>query len=237
MRMDSLLQLDCRQLDQCRQVTTLLKRAGFSGACIEPIAGATLEDFSELNQITPLRLFSRKSLQPNNKTHLSQLLKRHWQQYDVLAVFTKDAGILEMAARDSRVGLIATVQDREVVKLTRGIVSLIKQNQKAIELVYNPLIHTRGSYQARIVRKIANNVRMLRFSRHPLVLGSGARGAPEIIGSQQLVTISNEFFNIPLETARKGVTRALNDIILTQRARKSPDHIFDGVTRVQEPGA
>lgn len=117
-----------------------------------PLEVKSLTSYS--SKKSPILVFPRVTLEPKSASHLKQELARWVSRRCLIAVQSTDKEILEVAARDGRVDMITFPSMEYFKDISKGILSLLKQNRIFIDLHFNELITSYGNKRTRILRNL-----------------------------------------------------------------------------------
>ncbi|MHA1734247.1 MAG: RNase P subunit p30 family protein [Promethearchaeota archaeon] len=213
----------------------MLRKVGFRGACVELPRDKRPRDLEGLSEAVPIELYPRRTIFPRNRGDLiGQLNKTRGFRYVVVG--SDDVDVVEAAIRDTRVDAIGLTAGRGMPKLTRGIVSLVRQGGKAFDLLFHPLLSTSGFRRAKVIRKMAKNLRLVKPDRTPLIFGSNARNAGEVFAPMHFVALAKEMFGVSINAGKMASSNNIVNVVERSAFRQSPNYVMEGVMIVDDPG-
>ncbi len=166
------------------------------------------ESIKYRSAVSPLILIPRTTLTADTVEELIQKLRIWITRRCLIAVEFTSKEIAEVAARDGRVDILSISNDIAQKELTKGIISLTKQNQCALELSITPILAVENQDRTRLLRNIHRILLMAKPQTHMYILGSGAgvRSNPWLLrGPIETMAVFVEYFQIPESISRKMV--------------------------------
>ena len=180
---------------------------------------------------THISLIPRITLKPENPRSLKRELSVWKERRCLIAVKSLNKEILEIAARDGRVDILSVPSIDYQKSLTKGIISLARQNECFLDLSLTPLIEFEHFRRTKILRVLYRLLLKAKPSAHKYLIGSDyidnnpwfMRGPKEIISFLHSVCNVTEF------QAKKFLAHNPEEIILRFIKRDQKLFIEPGV--------
>lgn len=196
-----------------------------------PLSVADLTRFK--TESSPLILFPRVTLEPSNSQNLKKELS-HWiSKRCIIAVQSTDKSILEIAARDGRVDMISIPTLNYIKELSKGILSLVKQNRIYLDLHWGELIMSYGNKRTRMMRSYYKLFKEAKPHLFQYIIGTGQGtqrySLESIRGPREIGAILSSIFEIPEMHSKKMVRDNLEQLSLLFTKRDLGFFIEPGV--------
>ena len=243
--------------DRFQQRVAMLYRLGYQGAIVELKNLNQLKIFKEQcfpNQQSPkiappvnitsilryknpeysIPLIPRITLQPKNENDLKRQLQEMSQTKIIVVVQSTDKEILEVAARDGRVDILAVPTIEYQKALTKGIISLTQQNACSLEISLTPLLEAEHHARTKIMRMLYRLFLMAKPLSHLFICGSYTTDINLLRGPRECEAILEALFEIPEIFAKKIFRENAEALALRFIKRDQDLFIEPGVEVVQE---
>ncbi len=177
---------------------------------------------------SPIVLFPRITLEPANIQALKQELNQWVSRRCVIGVQSNSKEILEVAARDGRVDMITLPSLLYLKDLSKGILSLLKQNGIYLDIHYNELITSYGSKRTRILRNLYKLFKQAKPFSYKYIIGTGQHPSKKQVeflrGPREIGAIFISLLDLP-EKHVKSILRE-NIEALALLFVKRDQHVF-----------
>lgn len=246
--------------DKFEKLISLVHQLGYQGALVDfkdikEYQEYQKSEFSEVNppkidfpltitslttlktEKNPIILIPRITISAQNPHVLKQKLAKNSQTKALLAIQSQDQQVLEVAARDGRVDMLALVDTEHIKSLSDGIISLAKQNDCILDLNITEIIKTNHFHRTRILRVFYRLFQTNSPFNHLFSIGfySEIKSNPWLLrGPKELSAILTSIFNIPRIQSKNIIKN--NGEILAMRYLKRVSNTFiePGVEIVDE---
>ncbi|WP_371802051.1 RNase P subunit p30 family protein [Candidatus Lokiarchaeum ossiferum] len=180
-----------------------------------PITVSKIPQIKPLNQ--PIALIPRITLTIKNPNDLKQKLSFWVSKRILIAVESIHKETLEVAARDGRVDIISIPNMRFQQALTKGIISLARQNQIMFDLSITPLLEVEHFKRTQILRVLYRLFKSAKPISNIYILGSHENiknNSMLIRGPRETVAILTSILHIPEYFAKEMVSKNLEKLFL-----------------------
>jgi len=207
-------------------------RPGFNTGQVTP---ASISFYQ--SETLPIPVFPRITISPSNPEELKKSLSQIIQHSSLIAVESSDKAVLEIAARDGRVDILSLPEDIHQKSITKGIISLAKQNGVVLDLSLSPLITQTHYKRTRLMRGLYRLIKMAKPGVHRFSLGSHdtCKEDPFIIrGPRESMALLHALLDIPLVHASSFVKENPEMLVLNFIKRHQGVFIEPGVEIIQK---
>ncbi|MBN2154938.1 MAG: hypothetical protein JW776_02710 [Candidatus Lokiarchaeota archaeon] len=184
----------------------------------------------ELCDITPQKLYGKILLHPKNIKELRSQLKSLDKIKDFfISVQSVEKDVLSYAIKDSRVDLITCPHIIQLKSITPGIVSLVKTNQKFIEISLIDALFSKSGERSRLFHEVARFLDTVRNNLHVVLCGGFEQSLNEIRGPREIASIFTAIFDVSTPMSKSIVQSNPQRIIAKLCERKDNNCIQSGV--------
>ena len=167
-------------------------------------------------KISPISLIPRVTLTPESPNSLKKDLSVWKERRCLIAIKSLNKEILEVAARDGRVDILSIANINYQKSLTKGIISLARQNECFLDISLTPLIEFEHFKRTKILRVLYRLLLKAKPSAHKYLIGSdNIDNNPWLMrGPKEILSFLNSVCNIPEFQAKKILVSNPEEIIL-----------------------
>lgn len=165
---------------------------------------------------TPISLIPRITLKPENPQSLKKELSVWKERRCLIAVNSLNKEILEIAARDGRVDILSIPSIDYQKSLTKGIISLARQNECFLDISLTHLIEFEHFKRTKILRVLYRLLLKAKPSAHKYLIGSDNIENNHWLmrGPKETISFLYSVCNIPEFQAKKILVNNPEEIIL-----------------------
>jgi RNase P/RNase MRP subunit p30 len=177
-------------------------------------------------------LIPRFTITTNKEHELKKRLNDLIKNKCLISVDSTNQQVLEVAARDGRVDMLNITSLDHIKALSKGIVSLCKQNTCIIDLNSSLLLNANQFHRSRILREYYRLFSEFKPYTHLYSVGSYAELLENqwlIRGPREIMHMLTCLFEIPLEQTRRIVKDNIEDLVLRFIKRDQDLFIEPGV--------
>jgi len=164
-------------------------------------------------------------------TELKKRIGEYRPKVEVLLVHGGDAKINRSAVEDSRVDVLAHPVGKDY-EFNHILAKLAAKNDVAIEFNMDALIHLRGNPRIRALSGFQRNLKLARKYDVPMILASNAKSCYDLRAPREMIALAS-LFGMSEEEAIQALSTTPLRIVETNRKRKSPEYIMEGVEIVR----
>jgi RNase P/RNase MRP subunit p30 len=154
------------------------------------------------------------TIQPKNESELKQRLQIITQSRILITVQSANKEVLEVAARDGRVDILAMPTLECQKTLTKGIFSLAQQNNCNIELSFTPFLEAEHHARTKIMRMLYRLFLMAKPLSHSYLIGAFTADNWLYRGPHESEAILESIFEIAEPFAQKIIKDNVEAMIL-----------------------
>ena len=188
-----------------------------------------------IQEQSTMNIYGKIIITPKTQKQLKNALKNLKTNSDFLiSVNSIDKDILTIAINDSRVDIISFPNIQDLRYVTSGIISLLKTQEKFIEISIRDVLRTTTQERSRLFHEIDKFLRTVSNNTQILLYGGYERSIYEIRGPHEIATIFTAIFDLPLQTSKKIVQSNPERLIEILLERKSSNHFSQGVRIISQ---
>jgi RNase P/RNase MRP subunit p30 len=161
---------------------------------------------------SPLILIPRTTLKCQNPNLLKQDLAIWTDRSVLIAVQSTDKATLEVAARDGRVDLLALPELDHWLAITKGIISLSKQNKCLLDISLTSILTSNRYQRSRILRELYRLFLQTKPISHAFTVGSYSSEMFQFRGPNESMALLTTLFNIG-EPFTKNILRENGEML------------------------
>jgi RNase P/RNase MRP subunit p30 len=177
----------------------------------------------------PLTVFPRITIQPKTPDDLKRQLNELLQYKLLIAVKSSEKEILEIAARDGRVDLLV-ITDLNIQKtLTKGILSLVKQNNCFLDFSLLPIIELENNQRTKVMRMLYRLFLMAKPLKFMYTHGMYSNNKWLFRGPREITALLSAIFQISDFEAKKMVETNTESLVLRYIKRDQEFFLDPGV--------
>ncbi len=182
-------------------------------------------------EISPIPLIPRVTLSPESSNSLKKALSVWKERRCLIAVNSLNKEILEIAARDGRVDILSVPTIDSQKNLTKGIISLARQNECYLDISLTSLIEFEHFKRTKILRVLYRLLLKAKPSSNKYIIGSDSinHNIWLMRGPKESISFLNSVCNIPEFQAKKILANNVEEIVLRFIKRDQKLFIEPGV--------
>lgn len=169
-----------------------------------------------------IAIFPRITILAKNPQELKQKLNRLIHNKVIISVDSQNQQVLEVAARDGRVDLLNLSKIENIQNLTKGIISLAKQNRCYLDLNFTLIMQQNQYLHSRILRSIYRLFIDAPPNSHLYSIGFYKEIAENLWllrGPKEIIAILHTLFNIPKINCKQMISKNNEKIALREIKR------------------
>ena len=184
----------------------------------------------EFQSHTDLEVHGKITLYPKNIKHLKNELRNLEGLGDFfIVVQSKNKDVLSFAVNDSRIDGISCPKIMNLQYITSGVISLIKTNQKFIEISLREVIVSKTKERSRLFHEISKFMQNMNTNMNLLLYGGWEEKIIEIVDPHGIKAIFSAIFDFPDSISKSIVNSNPQKLIEKLDNRKNPQYIQKGV--------
>ncbi|TFG10010.1 hypothetical protein EU538_03335 [Candidatus Thorarchaeota archaeon] len=184
-------------------------------------------------EVSDIELLSRADITSRSIRGMKTQAGQHRKRALIIAAPLRGVLTANWAAEDSRVDLLTLHTDKTQSRLRKTTAKLAAQNETALEICIDPLLHTWGLQRSKIIKTYREAASVARDAGMPIVLSSGA-SRPLSLRSPKALQFIGTALGMRFQEAKKAVFEIPEAIVSRNRHKMSEGHIAPGLEIVQE---
>ncbi len=209
-------------VDAPDKLVSMAKRYGYAGIVIANHS----DHWSEfVGAISGVEIVATRTAE------LKKKIEEYRPKVEILLVHGGDVKINRAAVEDPRVDILAHPIGRNN-EFNHILAKLAAKNDVAIEFNMDVLIHLRGNPRIYALSDFQHNLKLARKYDVPIILASNAMSCYDLRAPKEMVALAS-LFGMSEEEAILALSTTPMKIIETNRKRKSPEYVIEGVEIVK----
>ncbi|MBN1213934.1 MAG: hypothetical protein JXA99_00680 [Candidatus Lokiarchaeota archaeon] len=182
-----------------------------------------------IKEITPINIYYRICIKPKNLKDFKNKIKLYHNCSEIICVESSNLDVQIHAARDSRVDIISFTNLDLLKSLSKGIISLVNQNNSFIEFTLAPIMSENISYQSKTIRHLFRSITKVINSKSNYIISGGFSETYNFRNPRALVSICHTILGIPFPEAKKAFNQNVIKLINRAKSRQSEEIYEEGV--------
>ena len=199
---------------------------------IEPLNNEVVISRSLKNKIqdlTSIRIYYRITLNPYDLKEFNQKIQKFNDFSDILAVESQNKSVQLKASKDSRVDILSFSEINNTKNISKGVLSLLNQHNKYLEVSLSPLLIENRSSQSRNFRIIYRTMEKILDSRVKYFFCGDPLNKFDLRNPRSFISICNSLLDIPIEKARMGFEKYPQELIDKKSSERKSEKLQNGV--------
>jgi len=234
---ESRLSIKTEDLTKIKQQLEFCENLGIKNLILEPenkIKKVPADLKRKISNLTKIKLYYRITLNPSGVNELKQKLTNYNKFVDLLSVETIDKDTQIYAAKDSRVDILS-FSDQNILKtLSRGIISLVKQNGSYIEFSLAPIMVVNKTVQSKNFRNLYRSINLVKNLKANYIISGNFENLYDFRHPRALISLCTSLLEIPLNEAKKVFKDNPLDLLKRAQRRLDRNILATGVRLINE---
>ena len=218
------------------ELASMAKKLGYKGICFTayPLSkneeGILKAEIERVKKAVGIEIWL--GYEARNLRELKKLAKRR-REFDVLLVRGGDIRLNRAACEMPEVDILTHPEfQRQDPGLDHVGIKLAAKNRVAIEINFREILFSTKRTRSLILKNIAQNVRLAKKYKAPIIICSGAISHWELRAPECLISMACQL-GLELKEAKDALSKVPQEIIKLIKERKSKDWIMPGVKVVK----
>jgi RNase P/RNase MRP subunit p30 len=224
-------------INDIREKIGLCEKLGIKNIILEPQnnqLSIPLKFKDRIKKETRLNIFYRINLKLNNPEDFKRKIKHFNNFSDILSIESLNKEVQLHAARDSRVDIVSFSNPDIIKTVTRGVISLTKQNKSFIEFSLAPIMVRNKVNQSKNFRNLYKSIQLALKLKANCIISGNFNDIYDFRHPRALLSICHSLLGIPLDFAKKIFS--LNPILLLERTQKRDNNSIEPDVRLIKGG-
>ena len=234
---ESRLSIKTEDLTKIKQQLEFCENLGIKNLILEPennLKKVHADLKRKINNLTKIKLYYRITLSPSGVNELKQKLKNYNKFVDLLSVETIDKDTQIYAAKDSRVDILSFSDQKILKTLSRGIISLVKQNGSYIEFSLAPIMVLNKTVQSKNFRNLYRSINLVKNLKANYIISGNFKNIYDFRHPRALISLCTSLLEIPLNEAKKVFKDNPLDLLKRAQRRLDRNILATGVRIINE---
>ncbi len=229
---ESRLPIDCTNWKKTKAVLELCEKLDIKNIILEPKDSKIKIEKDLKNKISSkfnLNVYYRHPIKVDYLKGLRKELKKLNRAPQIISVESTNKEIQLKASKDSRVDIISFSNQKILKTLSKGVISLIKQNNSFLEFSLEPIMRESFSDQSRNLRNLYKNIHLALSFTNNIIISGNFHELYQIRNPRGLISISHTILELSLFTAKQCFRENVKRLLERVKMRKDQNLIENGV--------
>ncbi|MBY9005759.1 MAG: hypothetical protein KGD63_03290 [Candidatus Lokiarchaeota archaeon] len=178
----------------------------------------------EINDLTSINIYYRINLKIENLKVFKKKIQLYHNYPEIICVESLNPDVQIHAARDSRVDMISYANLKLTKSLSKGVLSLVNQNNSFIEFTLAPIMIENKTLQSKAIRNLYRAIKRTIHSKSNYIISGDFSNIYDLRNPKALISICHTLIGIPLSEARKAFS--YNVLNLINRVQNRQDNMI-----------
>lgn len=204
---ESRLKANFENLDEIEEKIKWSEILGIRNIILEPtnkINKIPLDLKHKIRNLSSINIYFRINIRTDNLNFFKKTIKSYNNFEDILSIESSNKDVQIHAARDSRVDLISFSDLNILRSLTRGILSLAKQNNSFVEFSLNQLFQRNLYLQSKNFRSLYRFLHLTRKSKVKFIISGNFGDIYDFRHPRSLISTCNSLLELPINEAKRA---------------------------------
>ena len=186
------------------------------------------------DNVSKILLSSRKTIRENSIDKIKKQLGSIRNQYEIISLYSNDKNTLKWAAQDRRLDYITIEILENSNSIDQSLCSVIKQNNKNLEVVLSPIIKARTDRDiSEVLRKGKKVMQLVNATNTPFIYTMKPESPLELRTGSQMRLLGS-LLGIPYNQTKNCVFEKQMEILVNNTLKLHESHVVEGVREVRK---
>jgi len=204
---ESRLKANFENLDEIKEKINWSEILGIRNIILEPtnkINKVPLDLKNKIRELSSINIYFRINIRTDNLNYFKKRIKSYNNFEDIISIESSNKDVQIHAARDSRVDLISFSDVNTLKSLTRGIFSLVKQNNSFLEFSLSQIFEKNLYLQSKNFRSLYRFLHLARKSKVKFIISGNFRDIYDFRHPRSLISTCNSLLELPINEVKKA---------------------------------
>ena len=219
---ESRLKANFENLDEIKEKIKWSEILGIRNVILEPtnkIDNIPLDLKNKIRELSSVNIYFRINIRTDNLNFFKKRIKSYNNFEDILSIESSNKDVQIHAARDSRVDLISFSDLNILRSLTRGILSLVKQNNSFIEISLAQIFEKNLYLQSKNFRSLYRFLHLVHKSKIKYIISGNFGDIYDYRHPRSLISTCNSLLELPINEAKKAFKESPRELL--ERCKKN----------------
>ncbi|MBD3342751.1 MAG: hypothetical protein GF353_26880 [Candidatus Lokiarchaeota archaeon] len=180
-----------------------------------------------------INLFYRVNLNINNLKVYRKVIKQYNKFPYIVSLTSKEKKIQIAGAKDTRVDILSFSESEVLKTLSKGIISLVKQDEAFLEFSLSPIFNTNRRNQSKNIRNLYRYINLAKNNKVKFLISGNFDNPYDLRNPRTLMSVCHTFFNLPLSYSKKIFKEYPKELIKRTRQRIDKRYIKSGIKLIE----
>ncbi|MFX1233833.1 MAG: RNase P subunit p30 family protein [Promethearchaeota archaeon] len=230
------LKVNFNNFEEVRRKIEFCELLGIKNLILEPLNNSKkikVDDLKKAKNLTQSKVYFRFNLRVSNPKEFKKIIKAYNNFPYILSLETDNKEVQIQAAKDSRIDILSFSELDIIKTVTKGVISLVKQNNAFIEFSLSPLMTKNKVLQSKTFRNLYRFTQLILNLRPNYIISGNFSELYNLRNPRNLLSICHTLLEMPLNDARKGFSTNVQLLLDRVGQRVDKNVIMDGVKIVK----
>ncbi|MFW9771397.1 MAG: RNase P subunit p30 family protein [Promethearchaeota archaeon] len=230
------LKVNFNNFEEVRRKIEFCELLGIKNLILEPLNNSKkikVDDLKKAKNLTKSKVYFRFNLRVSNPKEFKKIIKAYNNFPYILSLETDNKEVQIQAAKDSRIDILSFSELDIIKTVTKGVISLVKQNNAFIEFSLSPLMTKNKVLQSKTFRNLYRFTQLILNLRPNYIISGNFSELYNLRNPRNLLSICHTLLEMPLNDARKGFSTNVQLLLDRVGQRVDKNVIMDGVKIVK----
>ncbi|MGV9172255.1 MAG: RNase P subunit p30 family protein [Promethearchaeia archaeon] len=192
------------------------EKLGIRNLIVEPLSANTpiTENIKrKIQTFSDIKIYYRITINPQSLKDFNKEIQKFNNFGNILAVESADKKVQLKASKDSRVDVLSFSNINYIKRISKGVLSLLSQNNTYLELSLSPLLINNQSEQSRNFRIFYRTMETVLNERVKYLLCGDPHTEFDLRNPRSLISICVSLLDIPIQKAKMGFEKYPQELI------------------------
>lgn len=230
------LKVNFNNFEEVKRKIEFCELLGIKNLILEPLNNSKkikVDDLKKAKNLTKSKVYFRFNLRVSNPKEFKKIIKAYNNFPYILSLETDNKEVQIQAAKDSRIDILSFSELDIIKTVTKGVISLVKQNNAFIEFSLSPLMTKNKVLQSKTFRNLYRFTQLILNLRPNYIISGNFSELYNLRNPRNLLSICHTLLEMPLNDARKGFSTNVQLLLDRVGQRVDKNVIMDGVKIVK----
>jgi RNase P/RNase MRP subunit p30 len=229
---ESRLRINFKKFDIIKKTFRVCEKLGIKNIILEPSNNnikITPQIKKRIKDSTKINCFFRITLSSKNVREIRNKIRLCKDREEIITVESSNVEVQKFAATDTRVDLISFSRYPVLKTFSKGVISLINQNNKFIEFSLTHIMNNNRSFQSKVFRRLHRSIKIALQTNSKFIINGNFKNLYDLRNPRALVSISHTLIGISLLDAKNAFSRNVRYLLEKVEQRNNKNIFEEGV--------
>ncbi len=229
---ESKLKVDLGNLKDIKEKLIFCVKLGINNVILEPhneLKEIDPKIKAKIDDITSINIYYRINLHIESVKEFKKKIRFYNKCSEIISIESMIPEVLIHAARDTRVDIISFSNLNLLKNLSKGILSLVNQNNSFIEFTINSIMTDNKTYQSKAFRNLYRAIQLAINTKSNYIISGDFIELYDLRNPRVLASICHTILGLPLSETKKALSQNILSLIKRAQSRQNRFLFEEGV--------